>query len=64
MNHQKYSEQLKVSKIKLFHCKSQQNSFNYILSEDMKYMNMKELEFKKGSCQFLAKECAQYWLTA
>ena len=20
--------------------------------------------FKKGSCQFLAKECAQYWLTA
>ena len=19
--------------------------------------------FKKGSCQFLAKECAQYWLT-
>ena len=22
------------------------------------------LRFKKGSCQFLAKECAQYWLTA
>ena len=22
------------------------------------------LWFKKGSCQFLAKECAQYWLTA
>ena len=22
------------------------------------------LIFKKGSCQFLAKECAQYWLTA
>ena len=20
------------------------------------------LRFKKGSCQFLAKECAQYWL--
>ena len=20
--------------------------------------------FKKGSCQFLAKECAQYWLTS
>ena len=20
--------------------------------------------YKKGSCQFLAKECAQYWLTA
>ena len=20
--------------------------------------------FKKGSCQFLAEECAQYWLTA
>ena len=20
--------------------------------------------FHKGSCQFLAKECAQYWLTA
>ena len=20
--------------------------------------------FKKGSCQFLVKECAQYWLTA
>ena len=20
--------------------------------------------FKRGSCQFLAKECAQYWLTA
>ena len=20
--------------------------------------------FKKGSCQFLEKECAQYWLTA
>ena len=20
--------------------------------------------FKKGNCQFLAKECAQYWLTA
>ena len=20
--------------------------------------------FKKGGCQFLAKECAQYWLTA
>ena len=20
--------------------------------------------FKKGSCQFLAKECAQFWLTA
>ena len=20
-------------------------------------------EFKKGSCQFLVKECAQYWLT-
>ena len=20
--------------------------------------------FKKGSCQFLAKECAQYWLIA
>ena len=20
--------------------------------------------FKKGSCQFLAKECAQHWLTA
>ena len=20
--------------------------------------------FKKGSCQFLAKECAHYWLTA
>ena len=20
--------------------------------------------FKKGSCQFLAKECARYWLTA
>ena len=20
--------------------------------------------FKKGSCQFLANECAQYWLTA
>ena len=20
--------------------------------------------FKKGSCQFLAKDCAQYWLTA
>ena len=20
--------------------------------------------FKKGSCQFLAKECAQYWFTA
>ena len=20
--------------------------------------------FKTGSCQFLAKECAQYWLTA
>ena len=20
--------------------------------------------FKKGSCQFLAKECVQYWLTA
>ena len=20
--------------------------------------------FKKGSCQFLTKECAQYWLTA
>ena len=20
--------------------------------------------FKQGSCQFLAKECAQYWLTA
>ena len=26
----------------------------------MKYF----LRFKKGSCQFLAKECAQYWLTA
>ena len=22
------------------------------------------LRFKKSSCQFLAKECAQYWLTA
>ena len=21
-------------------------------------------DFKKGSCQFLAKDCAQYWLTA
>ena len=25
---------------------------------------IQERQFKKGSCQFLAKECAQYWSTA
>ena len=25
---------------------------------------LSSLRFKKGSCQFLAKECAQHWLTA
>ena len=32
----------------------------------MKYFlrSFSPFRFKKGSCQFLAKECAQYWLTA
>ena len=27
------------------------------------YGPVNPMGFKKGSCQFLAKECAQYWLT-
>ena len=30
----------------------------------MKYFLWSFFPFKKGSCHFLAKECAQYWLTA
>ena len=37
-------------------CRGQQHSFLWSFSPF--------LWFKKGSCQFLAKECTQYWLTA
>ena len=44
---------------------SRQHSFVEIGYEKNFYGHyLTSTDFKKGSCQFLAKECAQYWLTA
>ena len=42
------------------------NGILYYVSAGKKYLRSFSpfRRFKKGSCQFLAKECAQYWLTA
>ena len=42
----------------------QQHSFLEIDHEIFSMVILSLLLFKKGICQFLAKECAQYWLTA
>ena len=41
-----------------------QHSFVEIWSWNIFYGNSLPSAIKKGSCQFLAKECAHYWLTA
>ena len=44
--------------------RGRQNSFVEIDHEVFSTVILSFRWFKKGSCQFLAKECAQYWLTA
>ena len=44
--------------------RGRQHSFVEIDHEISSTVILSFRRFKKGSCQFLAKECAQYWLTA
>ena len=44
--------------------RGQQHSFMEIDREIFSTVILSLPRFKKGSCQFLAKECAPYWLTS
>ena len=45
-------------------CQCRQHSFVEIDHEIVSMVILSLPLFKKDSCQFLAKDCAQYWLTA